>query len=168
VNATDTATTLHYDCARDIEESSPPQTRASTASTLPASAEASASRTGGRFRWLTRPRRILLLLSAVWVLNIFDLGYTLLEADRGSLIEMNPVAAPLLTAPSYALVIYKAALVLGSSAILLMLCHHRVVEVGCWLLLASYLYVAGRWIFYYEDLADHVTDPAVNIPCLLG
>ena len=121
-----------------------------------------------RFRWLTRPRRILLLLGAVWVLNVFDLGYTLLEATRGSFVEMNPVAAPLLAAPTYVLVIYKAALVTASSAVLLLLRRHRVVEVGCWFLLAVYLYVAARWILYYSDLLASLDDPTVNIPRLSG
>jgi hypothetical protein len=121
-----------------------------------------------RFRWLTRPRRILLLLGAVWVLNVFDLGYTLLEATRGSFVEMNPVAAPLLAAPTYALVVYKAALVITSSAILLVLRRHRVVEVGCWFLLAVYVYVATRWILYYQDLLSGVDDPTVTVPRLAG
>ena len=121
-----------------------------------------------RFRWLTRPRRILLLLGAVWVLNVFDLGYTVLEATRHSFVEMNPVAAPLLAAPTYVLVIYKAALVAASSALLLVLRRHRVVEVGCWFLLAVYSCVAGRWILYYNDLMETINDPAVNIPRLAG
>ena len=121
-----------------------------------------------RFRWLTRPRRILLLLGAVWVLNVFDLGYTVLEATRHSFVEMNPVAAPLLAAPTYVLVIYKAALVAASSALLLVLRRHRVVEVGCWFLLAVYSCVAARWILYYNDLMETINDPAVNIPRLVG
>ncbi len=119
-----------------------------------------------RFRWLTRPRRILLLLGAVWVLNVFDLGYTLLEATRGTFVEMNPVAAPMLAAPTFVLVIYKAALVTASSAILLLLRRHRVAEVGCWFLLGVYLYVAARWILYYEDLLGSLDDATVNVPRL--
>jgi hypothetical protein len=121
-----------------------------------------------RFRWLTRPRRILLLLGAIWVLNVFDLGYTVLEATRHSFVEINPVAAPLLTAPTYILVIYKAVLVAASSAILLLLRRHRVVEVGCWFLLGVYCCVAARWILYYNDLMESINDPAVNIPRLVG
>ena len=121
-----------------------------------------------RFRWLTRSRRVLLLLGAVWVLNLFDLGYTVLESTRGSFIEMNPIAAPLLTAPTYGLVLYKAGLVLTSSTILLALRRHRLVEMSCWFLLVAYLYVAVRWVVYYEDLLSSLHDPAVNVPRLAG
>jgi hypothetical protein len=121
-----------------------------------------------RFPWLTRPRRVLLVLCAVWVLNAFDLGYTLLEATRSSFVEINPLAARLLSAPPYVLILYKAALVVASSLRLLSLRRHRVVELGCWFLLAAYVYVGARWIFYYEDLLGTLGDPTVRCAHLSG
>jgi hypothetical protein len=120
------------------------------------------------FRWLTRPRRVLLVLSAVWVLNIFDLGYTLLESLHNGFIELNPLAARLVGESPAALVGYKAALIAISSAILLVFRRQRVVELGCWFLLAVYLQVAVCWAFYYEDRLAALEDPAVNVDPLIG
>ena len=120
------------------------------------------------FRWLVRPRRVLLLLAAVWVINVFDLGYTLLESLHSGFIEMNPVAAKLLSASPQVLVSYKTGLLAISSAILLVYRRHRVAELACWFLLTAYVYVAIRWWGYYEQRLVALEDPAVNIDPLIG
>jgi len=125
-------------------------------------APAPAERTGRGFRRLTRPRRILLALAAVWVLNVFDLGFTLLETTRQHFVEVNPVAATLLHDPA-ALTAYKSALVCIGSAILLCYRRERVSEMGAWFLLCTYLAVGLRWHAYYEDVFDSLSDPAVNV-----
>ena len=120
------------------------------------------------FRWLTRPRRVLLLLGAVWVINVCDLGFTLLEAFYSAFEELNPVAARLLGGPPAALVAYKMGLTGVSSAILLIYRRHRVSELGCWFLLATHFYVAICWMFYYQQKLACLSDPAVNIDPVLG
>ncbi|MFQ5805819.1 MAG: DUF5658 family protein [Phycisphaerae bacterium] len=134
----------------------------------PHRATCGASALVGSFRWLTRPRRVLLVLAAVWVINIFDLGYTLLESLHSGFIEMNPVAARLIGASPAVLVSYKTALLAISSTILLIYRRHRVAELGCWFLLAAYLHVAICWWFYYEQRLASFEDPAVNVDPLIG
>lgn len=115
------------------------------------------------FRWLIRPRRVLLLLAAIWVLNVFDLGYTLLESTRHQFVEMNPVAARLIDAPPSALVTYKATLVVIGSVLLLIFSWHSTAEWACWFLLATYLYVGIRWTLYYSDLHHELVGPMMGI-----
>ena len=107
--------------------------------------------------------RVLVVISAVWVLNLFDLSYTLLEADGRHFRELNPVAAYLLGHP-HALVMYKASLVIIGSVILLRHRRLRLVEIASWLILAAYVYVAIRWSLYFADLHICLSDPAVSEP----
>jgi PAS domain-containing protein len=120
------------------------------------------------FRWLVRPRRILLLLSAIWIINVFDLGYTLLESLNHDFVEMNPVAAQLIGTSPEALVGYKSALLIVSSAILLANRYQRLTELGCWFLLVAYLYVGLCWAFYFEQRLVCLEDPAINVDPLIG
>jgi hypothetical protein len=120
------------------------------------------------FRWLSRPRRVLLVLAALWVINVFDLGYTLLESLYSGFIETNPVAARLIDAPPEALVAYKTALLGVSSTILLVYRRQRVSELGCWFLLAVYLYVAICWWLYYDHRLTCLEDVTVNVDPVVG
>ncbi len=103
-----------------------------------------------RTRWFNRCRRMLLLLAAVWIINAFDLGFTLVETVRGHFVEMNPIAARMLGGPVYAVVAYKAGLVGAGTVILLWLRRHSVAELTCWFLLAAHVYLAVRWYVYFE------------------
>lgn len=120
------------------------------------------------FRWLNRPRRILLALAGMWVINAFDLGYTMLESNRVNFVELNPLAAQLLDGPHHGLVTYKAGLVLAGSVILLALRRQRLAEYSAWMLLGAYVLVAIRWNSYYVELAQSLSDPAVNVCPLTG
>ncbi len=118
---------------------------------------------GRPFRWLNRPRRVLLVLAAMWVLNLFDLGFTMIEAGRSHFHELNPVAARFLAKPSYVLAAYKAVLVGLGSAILLGLARRRIAELTAWLLLGVYILVAIRWSLYYKNLSHAPPDPTVQL-----
>ncbi|RMF81927.1 MAG: hypothetical protein D6744_06580 [Planctomycetota bacterium] len=121
-----------------------------------------------RFRWLIRPRRVLLVLAALWVLNIFDLGFTLLEATRANFIELNPlVGEHVRTNPAF-VVAYKITLVAVGSTILLVLRRQRVAELGCWFLFAIYALLLMHWSGYYAYLHDTLSDPATNVSPLTG
>ncbi|MFH1746041.1 MAG: DUF5658 family protein [Planctomycetota bacterium] len=109
-------------------------------------------RLGRAFRWLTRPRRIAVLMISIWVLSAADLAFTLQEADSLYFTEMNPIAARLLDSPAHALVLYKLTLLMTGTVILTFLWRHTVAELACWFLLASCFYVAVRWYAYYEGL----------------
>jgi hypothetical protein len=104
-----------------------------------------------RFR-RSRTRRVVFLILAVLVLNGFDLFFTLLASAHGHFVEMNPVAARLLSGPQLVVIAYKAGLVLAGCSILLALRRHAVAELACWFLLAANVYVAARWSLYYQYL----------------
>jgi len=101
--------------------------------------------------WLSRrPIRVGMLLVAVWVLNGFDLHFTLTAARLGPFIELNPVAAEMLNAGSgLAVTLYKVSLVAIGSAILWQYRYLRLSEIGCWMLVCMYAGVAIRWHYYY-------------------
>lgn len=111
------------------------------------------------FHWLTRPRRILIALAAMWVLNIFDLGFTIAESVHGHFVEVNPIAARLLGGPVWLLASYKFSLITFGTVILLSLRKHRIAEWGAWFLFATYLYVGVRWFVYYEGLYTETVHP---------
>jgi hypothetical protein len=111
---------------------------------------------------------VLLALAGVWIINLLDLGYTLLESLHHGFIELNPVAAGLIGESTAALVGYKLALLLISSTILLICRRHRVAELSCWFLLTVYLYVAICWWGYYEQRLTSFDDPAVNVDPIIG
>jgi hypothetical protein len=102
--------------------------------------------------WLTRPRRVLLVLAAVWVISIFDFGFTLLERDNPLFVELNPLAAALLTGPTHLITAFKFGLLGLGTAILVGLRRRAPAELACWFLLAAKVYVALRWYAYYDCL----------------
>jgi len=108
--------------------------------------------------WFNRPRRILLLLAAVWVVAVFDLGYTLAESGTADFVEMNPLAAKLLGGPQHFLMAYKFGLLSIGTGILLALRRHAAAEVGCWLLFGFKLYLGIRWYLYFDCLLSDGDD----------
>jgi hypothetical protein len=119
----------------------------------------------GDLPWLNRPRRVLLALACVWVLNACDLSFTLLESTRRSFHELNPVAVHLIGEPML-VVAYKVALVVFGSSILLALSRHRLAELSTWFLVAAYAYVAVRWAVYFEHMLETLNDPAIDMTTL--
>ncbi len=109
-----------------------------------------------RRRWfgvgLTRPRRVLLALGAIWVISVFDLTFTLLERDNPAFTELNPLAAALLTGPTQLITAFKFGLLTLGSVIFIVLRKRRPTELACWFLLAAKVYVALRWYAYYDWL----------------
>ncbi len=129
----------------------------STVQTPPISrahAEPAANRRNLRGYRLTRPRRVLWVLAAVWVLNIFDLGFTMIAHVHGNFTELNPIAAGMLSGPWYHVAAFKFVTLGVGTIILLMLARHKVAELGSWLLLAAYVLVAARWYHYFDGMLD--------------
>lgn len=120
-------------------------------------------RAGGRFAWLNRARRILLLLSAIWVISIFDLGFTLSEYGTEEFVELNPVAARILGGPEHFVVGYKFGLLGFATLILLGLRRHAVAELACWFLFTFKIYVAVRWLAYYDCLLHDYVNPFIRV-----
>ncbi len=109
---------------------------------------------------LTRPRRVLFVLAAVWVLNMFDLGFTMVAHVHGHFTELNPIAAGMLSGPWYHVATFKFVSLGAGTIILLMLARHKVAELGSWLLLATYVFVAARWYRYFDDMLE---DPLLSL-----
>ncbi len=115
-------------------------------------------------QWLTRPRRILLTLTAVWVVAVFDLGFTLFEQGSAQFIELNPLAAKLMGGSAAAVMVFKFSLLGVGTLILLGLRRHSVAELACWFLLATKVYLALRWFSYYDCLVRGYLDPLIVAP----
>ena len=96
-----------------------------------------------------RPRRVLLLLLALWVLNGFDLALTLLATGRDGFVELNPLAARLLHSAA-GLIAFKLAMVGLASAIIVLLRRRRTTELGCWGMCAAYTGLACMWSVFYR------------------
>ncbi len=112
--------------------------------------------------WFNRSRRVLLTLAAVWVIAVFDLGYTLAESGTADFTELNPVAAKLLNGPPTAVIAYKFALLSVGTLILLALRRHAIAELACWFLFVAELYVAVRWYGYFDYLLESCANSACD------
>ncbi|QOJ15664.1 MAG: hypothetical protein HRU75_13885 [Planctomycetia bacterium] len=130
--------------------------------TMPAAAT-TVLRRAFSFVWLERPRRVLLALTTVWVLHLFDLCFTMRESQELHFVELNPIAAKLLAGPEHWIISYKFALVTLGSAILLLLRRHSITELASWFLAAVSVYVAARWYVYFQCLIDDRYSPFVAI-----
>lgn len=108
-------------------------------------------------QWLNRSRRVLLTLTLVWVVGVFDLGYTLSEWGTQDFVELNPLAVKLLSGSAHLMATFKFGLLGLGTLILLALRRHAVAELACWFLFAVQTYIAVRWFAYFDCLArDHV------------
>ncbi len=113
--------------------------------------------------WFNRSRRVLLTLAAVWVISIFDLGYTLAESGTEDFYEANPLAAKLLGGPEQFVVVYKFGLLGLGTLILLALRRYAVAELACWFLFVSKLYVAVRWYGYFDCVLEGYVNPVLDL-----
>ena len=120
------------------------------------------------FKWLSRPRRILLTLTAIWVINMMDLAFTMTESLHTAFNELNPLAKFLIGKNPDLLIVYKFGLLTVSSTILLIYRRQRVSELGCWLLFGVYIFVAIRWMAYFDQRILIFADPAINVDPFLG
>ena len=96
-----------------------------------------------------RARRVVLALVLIWILNAFDLTFTVLAHRIGGLKEMNPFAGHLLT-QSGGLIPFKAATVIIGSGILFVFRRRWTTEAAAWGVCAVYLVLAFMWVTYYE------------------
>lgn len=97
-----------------------------------------------------RARRVLLFLSAVWMLNAFDLTMTLRAQADGMLHEGNPLAKYVMQHGAPALTAFKLALLCGASIVLVRFRQRRIAELASCLVLAIYVGVAFQWKFCYD------------------
>lgn len=94
----------------------------------------------GRTGEQRRENRMLYLLIAVWIINLFDLGLTLIARQQRLLTELNPLAVHVFAWGPVAVAVYKMALLAAGTAILwwqrrrpmaeLALCGYAVICLG--------------------------------------
>jgi len=107
------------------------------------------------FAWMrdysgTRSRRVFLLVLALWIFNLFDLNFTLLALRIGWFTEANPIAR-LFIGSGDALIIFKFAMIIPASMVLLAIRRSVLTEIGCWILCAAHLLLAVSWLVYYTE-----------------
>ncbi len=113
--------------------------------------------------WLNRPRRVLLTLAAVWVISVFDLGFTVGQWGMMEFQELNPLAARLLDGPVHGIAAFKFGFLTSGTIILLALRRHSVAELACWFLLATKVYIAIRWFAYFDCVVHGRSNPLVEV-----
>lgn len=108
----------------------------------------------------TRPRmltprsfRILLLLAALWVMNLFDLFCTLMAYRIGHFGELNPLAESFIHHPPSVLSFKLAALIFSTGTFWLTR-KMRVAEISCWGLTVVYSYLSAVWIQYFVYFSE--------------
>lgn len=97
-----------------------------------------------------RSHRVICLVLGTWMLNGFDLVFTILSHEQGLLHEANPLARQLLSYGTPSIILFKVGLVLIGSYPLLRYRTARVTEMAAFLILAAYVVLAIRWSICYE------------------
>lgn len=116
-------------------------------------------------RWMrrfheNRPRRVLLLLTAVWIVQAFDLGFTLVAHREEAFEELNPAADWALQRGAIGAIVFKVVLVLLGSVIL-WCCRKRILsECLLWLVFAACVGLSLRWRDYFAYALDSPRDIA--------
>lgn len=116
---------------------------------------------------IDRPTRVLCIVVLVWLMSVVDLRFTLLEASSAHFIELNPVAAELLTISLDAVALYKVTMLGIGTGILLALRRHALSEFAAWLLLGVFLALMVLWTLYY-DILPHGAVPGQYPPLAYG
>ncbi len=97
-----------------------------------------------------RSHRVICLVGGIWLLNAFDLAFTLLSHEQGLLHEQNPVAKQMLEKGELSVMLYKIGLVLIGSYPLLRFRTARIAEMAAFVVLIAYAALAIRWSECYE------------------
>ena len=100
----------------------------------------------------SRSRRVLLLVIALWLLNIFDLICTMSVHDLGPFYEANPIARRMLQYPML-VVAYKLFMVAFATTVLLIYRRRRFVELACWCICTVYFTLGLLWLHHLRETA---------------
>lgn len=97
--------------------------------------------------WVTEARshRVILLVLGIWLLNGFDLAFTVISHQQGMLHEENPLARHMLRHGTLSIVLFKAGLVMIGSYPLLRFRTARISELGAFTILFAYSLLAVHW-----------------------
>lgn len=97
-----------------------------------------------------RSHRVMCMILGIWLINGFDLVFTILSHEQGVLVEQNPLARKMLELSVASLVLYKIGLVLIGSYPLVKFRTARITEWGTLVVLLCYATLAVRWSDCYE------------------
>lgn len=97
-----------------------------------------------------RAHRVILLVLGIWLLNGFDLIFTILSHQNGMLDEENPVARHVLGYGTASIVLFKVGLVMIGSYPLLRFRTARITELGSIVILVAYSVLALHWSECFE------------------
>lgn len=102
--------------------------------------------------WVVRARshRVICLVLGIWLLNGFDLTFTILAHGQGMLDEANPLANHVLQRGTTFIVLFKVGLVLFGSCPLLWFRRARIAELAALLIFTAYALLAVRWSVCFE------------------
>jgi|CXWL01.1.fsa_nt_gi hypothetical protein len=97
-----------------------------------------------------RAHRVICLVMAVWLLNGFDLTFTILANEQGLLQEQNPLARKFLADGPASMILFKVGLVLIGSYPLLRYRRARITEMATLVILIAYGLLAVHWSECYK------------------
>jgi hypothetical protein len=104
------------------------------------------------FNWVAEARshRVICLVLGIWLINGFDLAFTIISHEQGMLHEENPLARHMLQHGTASIMLYKIGLVLIGSYPLLRFRTARITELGAYVILVAYAILAIHWSTCYE------------------
>lgn len=97
-----------------------------------------------------RSHRVICLVLAIWMLNGFDLTFTLMAHQQGVLHEQNPLAKRFLDQGPAPVALFKVGLVLIGSYPLLRFRRARITEMASIIILFAYGMLAMHWSECYK------------------
>jgi hypothetical protein len=97
-----------------------------------------------------REHRVLLLLAGAWLVNLFDLGFTLLARQQGLMTELNPLADHFLNRGARAVILYKLVLLTAGSAVLWWQRRRLLSEAALWGYAVLCMGLALHWHTLYH------------------
>ncbi len=117
-------------------------------------------------RWVAEARshRVICLVVGIWILNGFDLMFTILSHQQGMLHEQNPLARHMLQYGTASVALFKIGLVLIGSYPLLRFRRARITELAALLILTSYAFLSIHWSMCYEQYSLSATTGFVTVP----
>jgi hypothetical protein len=105
-----------------------------------------------RVRWPAAHRRLAWLLVAAWIVNLFDLGLTMLAWRQNLMVELNPLAAQVLPHGPAAIVAYKLVLLLVGTASLWYCRRHWATEPAVW----AYVLLCIGLSFWWRSVVNEM------------
>ncbi len=97
-----------------------------------------------------RGNRVICFVMCIWLLNAFDLAFTLLSHQSGMLYEQNPLARQVLRLGPLSVMLYKLGLVAIGTYPLLKYRKFRISEMAAIIVVFVYSMLAIRWANCYH------------------